>query len=170
MKNMSLEERKAKYAAIAREQLEARQNFKHQKWRACLASVWAILPDSRNHLVHPWNLTADALFDAALARSPKLSVSRLPRWSEQEAGREIYSKMRLFDLVFADIPLPSGELFFLPEYIFLKGSPALIRAAHLREVIRSDRQFLFDSDVLFIWTNCEAASVFHHSGRFLHLR
>ena len=140
-------------------------------WRRAYEAIWLLLPMTREHITH----ARSCITPAAVLRYAELSgvtIQRgvVPRWEEHDCGDGLYTKMELFDRVFADVSVPSGDLILITDDCFpiTAREPFLGHGESLREFL-TEAPFVFDGDVVFIWAQARRISVFHHEGTFAHI-
>ena len=95
----------------------------------------------------------------------------VPRWEEHDCGAGLYSKMELFDQMFIEVSIPSGEVFVITDDCFpiTAREPFFCRGEGLRQFVAERPSFVFDGDVVFIWPDARHIFVFHHEGTFAHI-
>jgi hypothetical protein len=142
-------------------------------WKRAYEAVWSLLPETREHITHARScITPSAILH--YGESPGIAIRSgiIPRWEEHDWGRpRIYSKMDLFDRVFADISIPAGEVILITDDCFpiTAREPFFCCGESLREFVAACPDFVFDGDVVIIWPEARRISTFHHEGTFAHL-
>jgi len=126
-----------------------------------VSALEAVLPGS--------SIMPGRIFEAAKKLGVDVEFIAIQRWEEQEAGKEAYSQLELFDRLFADVPIPSSNLIFIPDCA-LPTHALAYSGNDLRGAIGSLKDIIFDSDAVFLWPESNRISVFHHSGGFFHVR
>lgn len=141
-------------------------------WSRAYEAVWSLLPITREHITHARScITPGAVMHYAELSGIAAQSGAIPRWEEHECGPDLYSKMELFDRVFAGVPIPAGEMIFIVDDCFpiTAREPFFCRGESLREFVAEHSRFVFDGDVVFIWPEARRISVFHHEGIFAHV-
>ena len=142
-------------------------------WRRAYEAVWSLLPITREHITHARScITAGAVLHYAELSGSAVESGVIPRWEQHDWGRpHIYSKMDLFDRVFAHMSLPAGDVILITDDCFpiTVREPFFGRGESLREFVAACPHFVFDGDVVLIWPESRRISVFHHEGTFAHI-
>lgn len=142
-------------------------------WQHAYEIVWALLPVSREHITPARSsiTPASILRSAELAGLP-IQYNVIPRWEEHDRGLGLYTKLELFNRMFANNPIPPGPLILIAEVCFpmTAHEPFLCLGGTLREFIIASPLFIFDGDVVFLWPEDRHISVFDHEGGFAHLQ
>lgn len=79
------------------------------------------------------------------------------------------AKCELFDLVFAGKSFPEGQVVVVTDESFRSGQLIRCMGSDLRRTMIHSPHFVFDGDVIFLWREMAALSVFHHEGGFAHI-
>lgn len=140
-------------------------------WRRAYEAIWLLLPITREHITNARScITPDAILHYAELSRAAVHRGAIPRWEEHDCGPGLYSKMELFDRVFADAPVPGGDLILITDDCFpmTAREPLFGHGESLREFL-AEAPFVFDGDAVFIWAQARRISVFHHDGTFAHI-
>jgi len=141
-------------------------------WRRAYEAVWSLLPVTREHITHARScITPGAVLDYAKLSGIAVESGVIPRWEEHDCGPGLYTKMDLFDGVFAGMAFPHGEVILITDECFpiTAREPFFCRGESLRECVAACPHFVFDGDVVFIWPEARRISVFHREGTFAHI-
>ena len=142
-------------------------------WRRAYEAVWSLFPATRAHITPTRScITPGAILEYAELSGIAVGSGVIPRWEEHDWGRpRIYSKMDLFDRVFANASIQAGEVILITDDCFpvTAREPFFCRGESLREFVAACPHFVFDGDVVFIWPVARRISVFHHEGTFAHI-
>ena len=136
-------------------------------WKRAYEAMWSILPITCEHIARS-SITPGAILQSAELSGATIQTGVIPRWWEHDSGPGLYSKMELFDRVFADVSIPAGEVILITDACFpiTAREPFFCFGASLREFIAQQSLFVFDGDVVFLWSQARRISVFHHEGMF----
>lgn len=141
------------------------------RWRRAYEALWSLLSITREHITHARScITPDAVLHYAELSHVAVQRGVIPRWKEHDCGPGLYSKMQLFDRVFADAPVLDGDLILITDDCFpiTAREPFFGHGESLREFL-AEAPFVFDGDAIFISTQARRISVFHHEGWFAHI-
>lgn len=148
--------------------------YEQPNWVAAYARLIGLLPDVAETIPTPGGMAPDPILEAATAAGVLVEAVRMYNpWRADPAGRgvkqwESYSKLELFDMVFADLPVTFGPLWFIPQDCFGSREPYSVSGEWLREFI-NECPCSMNLDVLFIWEQSPRVSVIHHAGGFYHI-
>jgi len=140
-------------------------------WRRAYEAIWSLLPMAREHITPARScITPAAVLHYAELSGAHSQLIAVPRWEEHDTGPGLYTKMELFDRVFADAPAVGGELILITDECFpvTAREPFFGHGESLREFL-AEAPFVFDGDAVFIWPEARRISVFHHEGAFAHI-
>jgi hypothetical protein len=140
-------------------------------WRRAYEAIWSLLPMTREHITQARScITPAAVLHYAELSGVAAQRGVIPRWEEHDCGPGVYTKIELYDRVFAGIPTFGGELILITDECFpITGrEPFFGRGESLREFL-AEAPFVFDGDAVFIWPEARRISVFHHEGTFAHI-
>ena len=145
--------------------------FREPEWVAAHARLLALLPNARERIIAPFDITPDPIWEAAGEIGALAESVLLPnRWRRTPATQgtndwEDYETLELFDVVFRKHPPVPG-----PVWLIGIGHPApySVQGERLREFVAAERYNLYD-DVLFIWQRSPRISGIHHEGAFFHI-
>src|SRR5262245_24807626 len=88
-------------------------------WRQAYVAVWSLLPITRDHITEARScITPGAVLRYAELSRVSFRRGLIPRWKEHDCGPGLYSKMELFEQVFADEPVLGGELILITDDCF----------------------------------------------------
>src|SRR5947207_10008528 len=88
-------------------------------WRRGYEAVWSLLPITREHITPARScITPSAVLHYAQLSGAAVQSGVVPRWEEHDCGPGLYSKMELFDRVFAEVPTACGEVILITEESF----------------------------------------------------
>jgi hypothetical protein len=161
-----------KLMAQAHEGLARNPLYQQPGWTAAHARLVALFPHAP--IDAPYNMLPDSIFEAAEEVGALVdSVLLYNPWRGNPEGRGTkafnkYSKLELFDVVFAERPPTPGPLWFIPNECFGHREPYLVHGEQLRDFVASCPCSLCH-DVLFIWCDSPRVTVIHHEGGFFHL-
>jgi hypothetical protein len=119
-----------------------------------------------NRVVPGANLQPDAILEAADRAGIPYNFVTITAWPDLDARD---GKSQLFDLIFADKVLPTGQVLVVTDESFIDGQLIQCPVDELRLRVNQSSQFIFDGDVIFLWHEIAALSVFHHEGGFAHV-
>lgn len=108
----------------------------------------------------------DSILEAAEREGLTYKFLTIADWEETGAR---YGKIDLFDLIFAERPLPPGEVIVITDESFINGELLCCPALELRQRVNLSSQFMFDGDVVFMWPQISRLTAFHHEGGFAHI-
>ncbi|MBS78728.1 MAG: hypothetical protein CMO32_23830 [Variovorax sp.] len=111
-------------------------------------------------------LLPDSILQAADRREIAYEFVLVTDWPDLDAPD---AKLQLFDLVFAGKSFPEGDVVVVTDESFRSGQPIQCQGGELRRTLDRSPQFVFDGDVIFLWREIAALSVFHHEGGFAHI-
>jgi len=142
----------------------------HPDLIAAHARLLALLPNARQRIRVPSEITPDRILEAAEEAQAATESVLLPyswRFSNPSGQGtkdfEDYGTLELFDEVFAKHPPLAG-----PVWLLIDGHPILLQDEQLREIIATERCDL-TCDALFIWQLHPRISLIHHEGLFCHI-
>ncbi|QFZ83266.1 hypothetical protein GFK26_11085 [Variovorax paradoxus] len=111
-------------------------------------------------------LQPDAILEAADRAGIPYNFVTITTWPDLDAPN---GKGQLFDLIFTDKVLPTGQVLVVTDESFIDGQSLQCPVDELRLRMNQSSQFMFDGDVIFLWREIAALSVFHHEGGFAHV-
>ena len=158
----------------ARQGFDRNPLYQQPNWVAAHARLIDLLPDAAETIPTPDGMAPDPILEAAAAAGVLVeSVRMYNPWRADPAGRgvmpwENYSKLELFDIVFADLPVACGPLWFIPDLCFGSREPYSVSGDGLREFV-DECPCSLNLDALFIWEQSPRVSVIHHAGGFYHI-
>lgn len=111
-------------------------------------------------------LLPDTILEAADRAGIPYSFVKITSWPDLNAPN---GKSQLFDLIFTGKVLPTGQVVVVTDESFITGHSLRCPVEELRLMMNQSSQFMFDGDIIFLWREIAALSVFHHEGGFAHV-
>lgn len=111
----------------------------------------------------------DDILDACKRLKKPFKIVMIPQWEEHDAGANIYTEDELFDLLFQQRDLPSGNVLIVDDQSYISGRVRLVNSLALKQVIDGNNSLNFDGDIIFLWQSSNCLSIFHHEGAYSHV-
>jgi hypothetical protein len=139
-------------------------------WRRAHEALSLVLPGARMNAAS--DLTPATIFEMVDLERVVVDSGVIPQWEERGRRLRTYSNVELFDRIFVNAPIDSGEVIIVTDQCFPTNSrePFFCRGETLRQWILDHERFIFDDDVILIWAETRRITVFHHEGTFAHVR
>ncbi len=139
-------------------------------WQRAHEILWSLLPAARQSIKPGgYDITPTSIMNCAEREGITFSLQLVPQWGLHESGKDMYSKLELHDLMFHGRNFPDGEVILIHDGCFAGGEPIVCTGDSLRSFIAASPQFIFDGDVVFIWSAERVISIFHHEGQYAHI-